>query len=903
MRSKFLGAVSAVVLSMTPYGVSAQAEEASQKIDIGAQSLQSALLKFSEQTDIVVVAPSALVKNKTAPKVVGNLPPYQALSRLLVGSGLKYARGADGEITIVSSADQIGIAANASSTQLAMYQNSEQQNDATSNSQDQAVRQTGNSQEEEDLMELQEIIVTGSHIRGAGAVGSKVFTYDRSEIDLQGFATLPDFMRSLPQNFNGGFSESTAAQFGGSSAASRGNLVMGSGVNLRGLGNTSTLVLLDGQRLSPAGSDGSFVDISMIPLAAIESIEVLADGASATYGSDAVGGVVNYKVRKDYDGAETRMRYGFATQGGLEEIQVGQTFGRAWDDGHALITGEYGSRDALDAKDRPFSEDAPEFNHLLPEHERYSIFATGGQKLADNLEVSTKAYFSRRDSARLVNQPRPAPLPPAIPFSSLTSATKQYGGTLGVTVDLGDTINNDWRIKVVGGYNRLDTNIETFEFAAQTVTGTTIRESETTSLDALADGTIFTLPGGKVKLAVGGHYREEDFFNPTAMTRFDRNVKAAFGELFVPLVGEDNRMPGVEKLEVSMALRYEDYSDFGNTTDPKIGVKWSPFEGLNLRGTYSTSFRAPLLTELDDSANFAFLLNATNAQGGSNVLVALAGDGNPALQPESADIWTAGFDFSPAALSGLNVSATYFSIEYKDRILAPPFISLFSILTDPTLAELIDLNAPDAETQAMIDRYGQFNFTTFIPPLRDFSDADAVFRGFVSNIARTETSGIDFSASYALETVDSGTFNFSVGGTYLLDFMQQVTASAPAQDALNVIQNPVDLRLNGGVSWTLEGFTASVRLSHIDGYTDNISDPDGVPVDSWTTTDLSLRYNTGDRFGGWLDNTSFVVSARNLFDQNPPFVQSLRQNSEVNYDPNAHSPEGRVLSFNIVKQW
>lgn len=903
MRSKFLGAVSAVVLSLTPYGVSAQAEEASQKIDISAQSLQGALLKFSEQTDIVVVAPSALVKNKTAPKVVGNLPPYQALSRLLVGSGLKYARGADGEITIVSSADQIGIAANASSTQLAMYQNSEQQNDATSNAQDQAVRQNGNSQEEEDLMELPEILVTGSHIRGAGPVGSKVFTYDRSEIDLQGYATLPDFMRSLPQNFNGGFSEITAASFGGTSDAARGNLVSGSGVNLRGLGNTSTLILLDGQRLSPAGSDGSFVDISMIPLAAIETVEILTDGASATYGSDAVGGVVNYKVRKDYDGAETRIRYGFATQGGLEEIIVGQTFGRAWNTGHALITGEYGSRDALHAEDRPFSQNAEPFNDLIPEQERYSVFVTGGQEFSENVKISSKAYFSRRDSARLSNQP------PAIPVSNITSSNEQYGGTLGVAFDLDDSVGNDWRIDVTGGYNRLDSTAKTFEFVTASVTGQSKRKSETISVDGLADGTLFALAGGDVKLAVGAHYREEDFANPVTETKFDRNVKAVFGEVYFPLVGEGNKLPGVEELEISASVRYEDYSDFGSTTDPKFGVKWSPFEGLSLRGTYSTSFRAPLLTELDDSGTVAFLTNGIpNPQGGTNLLVSLIGEGNPNLRPESADIWTGGFDLSPTAIPNLNISASYFNIKYKDRITLPLFQGFTSVLTDPAFAELVSFGAPSAEVQAVIDNAIQVNLTGIpapfgFPPAADFADADAVLINLLSNLSQTRTTGIDFSASYSIETDEAGIINFNAGGTYLFDFEQQITANAPNEEQVNLIQHPIDFRLNGGVSWNYEGFTANVTFNHTAGYIDNISDPDGVPIDSWTTTNLTLQYNTGDRFGGWLDNTSFTISALNLFDQNPPFVESLRQNSAVNYDPNAANPMGRVLSFNIVKQW
>jgi outer membrane receptor protein involved in Fe transport len=107
-------------------------------------------------------------------------------------------------------------------------------------------------------------------------------------------------------------------------------------------------VLLNGRRLAPS-SFGNFVDISMLPLSAIERVEVLPDGASATYGSDAVGGVINFILRDRYDGMETRLRAGSVTSGHLNEIQASQSLGRAWSTGSVMFAYDHYNRGALAA--------------------------------------------------------------------------------------------------------------------------------------------------------------------------------------------------------------------------------------------------------------------------------------------------------------------------------------------------------------------------------------------------------------------------------------------------------------------------------------------------------------------------------------------------------------------------
>src|SRR5262249_10356082 len=141
------------------------------------------------------------------------------------------------------------------------------------------------------LQSVEEIIVTGTHIRGAAPVGSRVMVVDREAIAASGYSRIQDLLETLPQNFSGSGGEGSTTDFGS------GTLNRGQAIDMRGLGASSTLVLVNGRRQPAGGLEGSFVDISSIAASAVERIEIMADGASALYGSDAIGGVVNFVLR------------------------------------------------------------------------------------------------------------------------------------------------------------------------------------------------------------------------------------------------------------------------------------------------------------------------------------------------------------------------------------------------------------------------------------------------------------------------------------------------------------------------------------------------------------------------------------------------------------------------------
>jgi iron complex outermembrane receptor protein len=130
------------------------------------------------------------------------------------------------------------------------------------------------------------------------------------------------------------------------------NATRGSGVNLRGVGVNATLLLFDGNRFPAAGTQGQFIDPSVLPFIALERIEVVPDGASAIYGSDAVAGVVNLIPRNNFDGAETNVRASFAD--GYSTNQISQIFGHRWDKGSAILAFEHTYNSALEGDARDF---------------------------------------------------------------------------------------------------------------------------------------------------------------------------------------------------------------------------------------------------------------------------------------------------------------------------------------------------------------------------------------------------------------------------------------------------------------------------------------------------------------------------------------------------------------------
>ncbi len=893
-RNKFrtlaLTTASAIIMAGTVQVSIVHADE-KQQINIGQTDLGAALLQIAQQRKVSIIYNPELLRGKKSSTVQGRFTTREVLQQLLSGSGYMveednkgnfYIRKQSGKNSTRLKTDVKGVYASEKSDFRKIS------NEAGENYQDNlAVYEEDEKQDE--FIELEEIVTTGSHIRGAKSA-SPVFIYDRKDIDKTGLSTLPQFMRTLPQVFGGGASDGNSGISGANSAGL--NIGNGTGINLRGLGTGSTLVLLDGHRMAAAGF-GEFVDISIIPLTAIERVEILPDGASAIYGSDAVGGVVNFRLREDYEGAETRVRYGTVTEGSSDELQIGQIFGKAWEGGNGLISYEYYQRSPLDSEDRSFTKDSPDPTDLLAKQIRHSIFVKAREALTEKIEIQGTAFYSSRESEQFIGNQ-------FAPETSFTAArSQQYGATIGLQTSIG----NSWQGELLGTYNQNKTSNPSQIFAVPfNPTDTPIREvedqkisSDVRVLEAKADGTLFHIAGGDVKSAIGGQYRREQFEWPIISVNTNRDIYAIYGEIFAPLISDDNRRPGFERLEVTLAARYEHYSDFGSSTDPKFGLLWAPVNGFNLRGTYSTSFRAPLLQELSENNLSAFLLSIPDPdKPAQNIPGLLVFGNNSALQPETASTWTAGFDIKPDSIPGLNISLTYFNIKFKSRIKDPG--GFFDGFTDPKFAPLLTKN-PD---QAFIDFWTSipdfFNFSSFDP-----ADVEIVFNRQLRNIASVNTSGLDFSIFYNLDT-NIGNFDFALNGTYLFEKDEQLLETTTPVDVIDTVNNPASIKINSSISWNRDGFATNIQITHIGPYKDVRVEPI-VDVSSWTTIDLNLSYDTGDQYDSpWLENTVFSLSVQNLLDQDPPFVKGS-SGANRNFDPDNATARGRFIAFQITRKW
>jgi iron complex outermembrane recepter protein len=307
------------------------------QFDIAPQQLSSALLKFSAQSDIQVTVPGQLAEGKQSAGVVGNFNAGSALAILLKDTTLHYDV-VDGSTVVITGpgarkaartdyqkiSNPVLAAAMAPSNQeikLAQAPVATAQSGSVA-----APASVANSAAASDAnSSLAEIVVTGTSIKGLDAVGALPVTVLKAEdIARTGATSAEDLFRYISSASSSGSAvQAQATGFQTGSIAT---------ISLRGLGSARTLILINGQRSAPygggsTGAAGNSVDISAIPFAAIERVEILQDGASAIYGSDAIAGVVNFILRDDFQGIDASVYAGAPTRSGGGTEQQGNFFG------------------------------------------------------------------------------------------------------------------------------------------------------------------------------------------------------------------------------------------------------------------------------------------------------------------------------------------------------------------------------------------------------------------------------------------------------------------------------------------------------------------------------------------------------------------------------------------------
>jgi iron complex outermembrane receptor protein len=871
--------------------VPAAAAESKSRFDIPAEELGKALRDFAIQANCNLSYDPASVKHLQAPAVKGDYSVPDALSLILRGTHLKAVNINENTIQVLDTATTTDSKAASSAAMLRIAYAMDTQAPAPANSQNSGAAPASNSTADDNKTPgLEEIIVTGTNITGVENKTVPLLTFDRAAIERSGYATLADFIVALPQNVKSG-ANSPDGQLTG--VADRFNNIENStAANLRGLGSSSSLTLINGHRVA-ASSLGSGVDLSMIPLSAVERIDVLTDGSSAVYGSDAVGGVVNIILRKDFNGQETSARLDTLSRGGGELKQAAQTVGRDWSTGGALAVFQFQDSNVLRADQRTFTAALREPTDVLPSSKRYSGVLTAHQSLGSALEIFADALLQHNDGEAAVTNP-------AGHQQTTDSRTNSTSANAGFQWQA----FGDWHLEGNGLFSQVDTLTSIVFKPAQSpyVNGTpnfrgleTIKEG-----DLKFDGTLFSSGGSSIKAAIGVSYRQETFSGLTVYSNTaelnSRHVHAAYAELYAPLVSAANALPWVRKLDLSAAVRDDSYSDFGSKTNPRFGVYFSPFEQLGFRVAYSTSFRAPDPSELFQSASANRIIiesgipQPNDPTGTAPVLFV----GNQTLNPETSRNLTAGLDYLPTALPNTRFSLNYYRITYSNRITVPPLNGTV-FLNQAIYGPLIKQFPNDAAVQA---------FVAGLEPPQQIFDLTPGQTGLAGvrygytygpiNATRERTEGLDLGAHSLVALSAADKLNLDFNATYLRELETTFCEVCTTTELANNYGEPLRLRLRAGGGWSNSTLSANAAVNYANAYTDTNILPFGR-IAAFTTLDLNAS---------WLiraSGTTLSLNILNALNSNPPLTSPAF--FKVTYDPTNADPRGRTLSLQIKQAW
>ncbi|HEX5281127.1 MAG TPA: TonB-dependent receptor [Micropepsaceae bacterium] len=907
----------------------------------------------------------------------------------------------------------------------------------------------------------EQVLVTGSLIHGAAAVGVPVTNLGVQDFKQTGALTTGDLFKSVPAAQVAAFVSSTDAGA---------QIERGQNVNLRGLSTKGarTLLLVDGYRFPPQGDGGCIIDPSIIPQLALDRVDVLADGASATYGSDAIAGVINVILRRGYEGAITEGSFGVSPGYGHDYYRGSVLYGTKWSSGDITLTYEYyqqqhvaGTKRSYFTMDfspwgldnrtslansrpgtislgaptlpannpntftntvtgQPVVEGTPgsfsattgfscgncfaipkgqngsglTWANILantgtvpagqnqinpfsngweqPDQARSGAVVTFDQNLLPGVQFFGDGFYSNRRftilNATGPNSPAPAQnnalvgvaVPTTNPFYPVGAPTNlrvSYdfgletpvhvsGGELAQRFDGGLNIDLpfNWTGKLYGvvtedkesaiqtglvnpgqvsaalgwtvpasavlasftkpaGVPYLNLFCDPTQFTCNSpatigyITGfRNYREDMLIhEYGATADGSLFPLPGGDVKMAIGGVYDHYAFFdednenynNPGTAQVSDateyrhRTVWAGFAQLNVPIIGDANRLPFVQRLEAEGSIRYDHYSDFGGTTNPKVSIDWLTFDGLKLTGAWGTSFRAPSFQE-SGSISGATIQGLNQAAGaGSNNYASCLKTGTPAvpgsaaallnpacgagqqflggilvrngaglaaayrgpdfvLGPEKAQNVSGGFDFAPddPFLRGLDIQATYYFVRIRDKLQTCDVLT--SRLDDPLYSAcyITPANNPNFQNE-VIALLG--NVRSQLPATQAVSNIGFIADAATRNIGWQSTDGVDFSASYDFDAGDLGAWNTGIVGNYVIDNKSvTVPGQAPVSFYSSVINGTRDsggrLHYRARLGWAggPDGaFSATLFMNYIPNFGPNntsISAANGTSV-------------------------------------------------------------------------
>ncbi len=816
--------------------------------------------------------------------------------------------------------------------------------------------------EEDSKVSIGTIEVTGSRIKRSDTEGALPITViDREQIELTGESNAADLIRNLTFNSTGSFRPQSGSSAQGTAS-----------VSLRGLGASRTLVLIDGRRLPRSPSTGSSQDLNTIPLGAIERIEILSDGASAIYGSDAIGGVINIITRTNYQGFEIMLgaqSVSIPEDGGARE-EGSILFGSSNDTSSFLAGISWNDRDIIFARDLPWNVPGgsvfgnsfttldengnDEFNwrnigdcdfpgtgfYQLGERCAYdftlvsadeasisnkSLYVKGKHQVSENWNLWANASFTQTKSFG-----RYAPVPDSSFFSTPLTANSPnnptnpngnvYNPNLGLDPQavnwwhrfdaLGNrdsTVTNEMLDLLIGttgqvgnsevefgirrtknrtadvGHNFLlrsaaSANIENGSYDLNNPYATPESVLNSMRVTVFRDGTydqdeifgtiafdLFNMQNGPVSAFVGAEYREDryaDIYDPLSEAgQIGGSAgNSAAGNRDITSVYFETLFPLLDNLEMNIAGRYDDYSDFGSNFSPKVSFRYQPIKELTLRASYGEGFRAPTLPTLTQKPSFSATSvndpqSCINQGQPANCSLQIndTRQSNALLQAEESKQFSLGVAYEPN--DWLNFTLDYFNIQIDNRIRS--FGAQFLINSE--------LSGDPVPEGLFCSRAGNGSILE-------------CFTGF-GNQGKVETSGIDFNVRFNQELWE-GRFTSNLQISHLLD--QSVDGGRDLINDPGVPQQRIIL----SNLYAYENWSVAYNINMIGDQFDTIVAGVGEGhVPTWVTQDLQVNYNTP-----W--NGKITVGVRNLTEKAPPI--GVGNVGVRNYDFNLYDGYGRV---------
>ncbi len=893
-----------------------------------------------------------------------------------------------------------------------------------------AFAQSNSTETEPDTLKLERFVVTGSNLPTAGETPVAPISLLTPEI-IEHSGITNDLLQVIRK---------TAPQFTGNAnlGGDNGNIGSGStnGGSALALRNLPTLVLVNGRRIASAPvaatGGGVFVDVNAIPVSAIERIEILTDGASAIYGTDAVSGVVNIILKSDFQGSEIGGRYAVAANQGRhyeERSAYGVVGGQIGANGPKVTASfEWVKTDPLYNYERPFANpvygttnfagvvqlgaidadgnfvgnskayyfldpslNAPKAGATLADRgyttgpitagaisqlfnlSQYVTMIIGNEKKIGTLSVAGKlsantSYFGdilyshTYNASQLNAQPLTLTMAAADPnnvlgvdlsvrnrFVDHPRSYRQATDSWRVVGGLKGTLNQQWSWEgaVDYSYGKQDFangglvrsaarvaavnagKIKLFERnqpagALDGVLGEAIGlfKSYLASADLKFVGRdVFELPGGGVNVAVGAEARSEKltaasdvdsqsatfaFDSGTSTDPFDQKhrIYSVFAEANFPLVSAKNRLPGVYSADLTVAGRYENYSDTSDPAVPKIALRYQPVDdSFMFRVTYSKSFQAPTLYQLNSPTGIGF----TNSLAEFDTLQAKqVTQPVTSLSPSWSKNLSAGFVWSPKNIPGFLFSVDYFHIKQTD------------VVGNLGLAGVVDQVFHDVEVNGSASAYAKYVHVSsptgpLITQPGQVSGLGLDNLYFVipaaSNLGASKLSGVDTRLEYTWKLPDDGKLRFSSAGTYYANYDIQIAPTAaytPTAGLVTGLNGTIPRwRFYNQLSWERGPWIVDLGQTYYSGTRDATWDPSFLPdyeenIPSYTTYDASVTYEWKS---GWrrIKGGKVSLGVNNIGNRLP--TKSATFDSFSNADITEFSPIGRLYYVSFAMKF